>query len=193
MTHDVPVDDTEEFRPPVEQARPRRLLLLRHAKAESPGALADELRPLSLDGRRQCADVAGRLRAADLVPEHVIVSSAVRTRQTWELVRAGLGDDCPEPSVDVTERAYDATMGDLLTLAQEAPPEARTVLLVVHEPAVSAVASFVAGDDGVREHLDVVRRGLGTGVVAVLETTSAWVDLGPGRARLVDLLRPAVG
>lgn len=187
------MDDTEEFRPAAEQATPRRLLLLRHARAERPGALADELRPLSLDGRRQCADVAGRLRAADLVPEHVIVSSAVRTRQTWELVRAGLGDECPEPSVDITDEAYDATMGDLLTLAQRAPVEARTVLLVGHEPAVSAVASFVAADDGVADHLDVVRRGLSTGTVAVLETTATWVDLGPGRARLTDLIRPAVG
>lgn len=175
---------------PVEQAPPRRLLLLRHAKAEQPGALADELRPLSLDGRRQCADLAGRLRAADLVPEHVIVSAAVRTRQTWELLRGGLGEDCPDPTLDVTERAYDATMGDLLTLAQEAPVEARTLLLVVHEPAVSALASFVAGTDGADEHLASVRRGMSTGTVAVLETTAPWVDLGPGRGRLVDLISP---
>lgn len=187
------MDDGEEYRPVVEQGTPRRLLLLRHAKAERSGALADELRPLSLDGRRQCADIAGRLRAAGMLPEHVIVSSAVRTRQTWELVRGGLGEDCPEPSVDIDDRAYDATMGQLLTLAQEAPPEARTVLLVVHEPAVSAVAAFLAGDGGAGEHLDLVRRGLPTGTVAVLETTSPWVDLGPGRARLVDVVRPALG
>ena len=48
--------------------RTRRLVLLRHAKAEQ-GGQADELRTLALAGRRQCGKVAASLTELDLVPE----------------------------------------------------------------------------------------------------------------------------
>lgn len=167
----------------------RRLLVMRHARAERPAALTDELRPLSLDGRRQCGDVARRLLADGLLPEHVLVSSAVRTRQTWDLLRTGLGD-APEPSVDVTDRAYEATPGTLLALLQEVDERVRTVLLVAHEPGVSGLCSFLAGRDGEGEHVDVVRQGLPTGACVVLRPTVRWADLSPGSAAVDDVLRP---
>lgn len=169
---------------------PRRLVLLRHAKAEPGGALADELRPLSMEGRRQCAEVAAQLRGGAGVPERVLVSSAVRTRQTWELVRGALAVGTPA-DVEVTDRLYDAGPGEVLDVVAAVDEHVRTLLVVGHEPAVSAVASLLAGADGDAAALTQVRAGLPTAGLAVLDVRAPWSALGPGDARLVDVLRPA--
>ncbi|EYR63037.1 phosphohistidine phosphatase [Actinotalea ferrariae CF5-4] len=166
----------------------RRLVLLRHAKAETPASLSDEMRPLALRGRRQCADVAAYLRTAGLVPDAVLVSSALRTRQTWELVCSALGDDVPA-QVEVTDRLYLAGVRELLELVRQVDAGVGTLLVVGHEPTVSATASGLAGQ-GEPEHLAQVRTGLSTAAAAVLETDVPWADLGAGGARLLDVSRP---
>lgn len=166
----------------------RRLVLLRHAKAETPPGLSDEMRPLALRGRRQCADVAAHLRSAGLVPDAVLVSGALRTRQTWELVRAALGEEV-SAHVEVTDRLYLAGVTELLEVVREVGPDVATLLVVGHEPTISATAARLAGD-GAPEHLAQVRAGVPTATSAVLQTGVAWSALGAGDARLVEVVRP---
>ncbi len=174
--------------PGAERPGGRRLVLLRHAKAEAAGGVADELRPLSLTGRRQCVDVGAHLAAVGLVPEHVLVSSAVRTRQTWELVRAALGD-VPQPEVDITDRVYEARAADVVALLRGLDERIATALVVGHEPTMSGAATALAGEDDGR-WVAQVRTGLPTAGLAVLEV-DAWSELGRGSARLVDVVRPS--
>lgn len=168
--------------------RGHRLVLLRHAKAEPAGRITDELRPLALTGRRQCPDVAAGLRAAGLAPEHVLVSSAVRTRQTWELVRTSLGDE-PEPETVVDDRLYGARPVDVVDLLRALDDRVRQVLVVGHEPTMSGTAALLAAE-GEAAHLSQVRTGLPTGTFAVLELP-AWSRLDGGAGRLLDVVRPA--
>ncbi|MCL3861945.1 histidine phosphatase family protein [Actinotalea sp. K2] len=170
-----------------EGAGERRLILLRHAKAEPSGGVADELRPLALAGRSQCGSIGAGLVAADLLPDHVLVSSAVRTRQTWELVRSAMGG-VPEPDVDVTDRVYEARTADLVSLVREIDDRVRTLLVVGHEPTMSGVAAALSGS-GDDTALAQVRTGLTTGSYALLEVAS-WSALAPRAARLLDVVRP---
>ena len=65
----------------------RRLLLLRHAKAErsQPGG-RDHDRILSKRGRNDAAAVGGYPVRHKLVPDRALVSTSARTRETWDLV-----------------------------------------------------------------------------------------------------------
>lgn len=168
----------------------RRLVLLRHAKAEPAGSVADELRPLTLVGRRQCSGVGALLLSSGLLPEQVLVSSAVRTRQTWELVRTALGD-VPRPEVVVDDRVYDAGPRDIIEIVRQVDERVRTLLVVGHEPTMSGAAATLvdesAGADAA--HLATVRAGLSTGAFAVLGLES-WSSLEPRGARLLDVVRP---
>ena len=67
----------------------RRLLLLRHAKAErsQPGG-RDHDRILSKRGRNDAAAVGAYLVRHRLVPDRALVSTSARTRETWTLVAA---------------------------------------------------------------------------------------------------------
>lgn len=166
-----------------------RLLLLRHAKAEQAGP-TDHERPLALRGRRQASAVGAALRADDLVPDRVLCSSALRTRQTWDLVRGGLGPAGAEVAVEIRDELYDAGPQDVLALLVELT-EAATVLVVGHEPTMSTLALRLAGPTSTPDVVDRVRHGVPTAGWSLLETDTAWDELGPGAARLRALRVPA--
>ena len=168
-------------------ARDHRLVLLRHAKAEPFGGGSDEVRALAPRGKRQCTSVAARLVVADLLPELVLVSSAVRTRQTWEEVAAGLGD-VPEPEVVVSDEMYQARVADVVNLIAGTDDRVRTVLVVGHEPAMSATAAFLAGT-GEANHLAQIRTGLSTGSFALLDA-GGWATAARGAWALREVVRP---
>lgn len=163
----------------------RRLVLLRHAKAEAGGV--DEQRPLALAGRRQCPAVGAGLVDRGLLPGRVLVSSAVRTRQTWDLVRGSLGE--VDAEVRITERLYLAGAEEVLALVGEVPDDVTTVLVVGHEPTMSATAAVLArtgADLGPQD----VRTGLPTAGYAVVQLPS-WADVAPGSGTLLEVVRPA--
>ena len=164
----------------------RRLVLLRHAKADHGGGV-DEQRPLALAGRRQCPTVGADLVQRGLVPEKVLVSSAVRTRQTWDLVRGSLG--AVDADVQITDLLYVASPEQVLALVREVPTSVTTVLVVGHEPTMSATAALLA-----RAGADLgppdVRTGLPTAGYAVVQRP-AWAEAGRGTGTLLDVVRPA--
>jgi phosphohistidine phosphatase len=166
----------------------RRLVLLRHAQAEPAGGMSDEVRSLSARGRRQCASVGARLAASALVPELALVSSAVRTRQTWEAVAAALGD-VPAAEVVVSDEIYQAGVLDVVSLIRAVDDRVRTLLVVGHEPAMSAAAAFLGGT-GEPAHLAQVRTGLSTGSYAVLDAGTGWATAERGAWAIGAVVRP---
>ena len=54
------------------------------------GAQTDHERPLNTRGRKAAPRVAERLHGLGWIPQVVHSSDATRTRQTWELMQAGI-------------------------------------------------------------------------------------------------------
>jgi len=164
-----------------------RLVLLRHAKAD--GGLDDHLRPLALVGRRQAGQIGTTLAAAGLVPDRVLCSTAVRTRQTWDLARATLGGS-PGP-FELADVLYDGGVRAVLELVRSVPADVGTVLVVGHEPVMSHAAAMLAGPGSDEPTLSRVRVGMPTGSYAVLESSGPWSELEPDGAQLVRVVVPA--
>ncbi|WP_415296228.1 SixA phosphatase family protein [Cellulosimicrobium sp. SJTW-1] len=168
----------------------RRLVLLRHAKAEPGGGNVDDvLRPLALNGRRQAVRVGAALRESGLVPERVLCSSALRTRQTWELLSAHLGDVAPD--VLVSDGLYAADVADVLDLLRATDPRVRTLLVVGHEPTMAATASYLADPASDGGALAQVRVGVPTATYSVLESGASWDAWEPQAALLTYVGRPS--
>ncbi|MDR3031951.1 MAG: histidine phosphatase family protein [Kitasatospora sp.] len=163
----------------------RRLIVLRHAKADWPD-VPDELRPLAERGRADAVAAGRWLAEHGLVPDRVLCSTAVRTRQTWELAEPELGG---APELVLEPRAYRAEAGELVELLRELPPVVRTVMLVGHRPEVQGLVLELAGE-GAGEALERVREKFSTAGVAVLEVPGEWAQLVPGSAKLVDFAVP---
>ncbi len=165
-----------------------RLVLLRHAKAEHGMPVVDHERPLTPRGRRQSMQVGTDLRAAGILPDLVLCSSALRTRQTWELVQGSLG---AEPEVTYADELYDAGVDQVIAQVRAADEAARTVLVVGHEPAMSGAAVALAGLGSDEATFARVRIGVPTAAWSVLTHLSPWSDLARGAARLERLSSPA--
>ncbi|RKE20100.1 histidine phosphatase family protein [Streptomyces sp. TLI_171] len=163
----------------------RRVIVLRHAKADWPD-VPDELRPLAERGRADAVAAGRWLAAQDLVPDRVLCSTAVRTRQTWELAEPELGG---APELVLEPRAYRAEVGELIDLLRELPPVVRTVLLVGHRPEVQDLVLELTGEWAAGT-LERIREKFSTAGVAVLAVPEEWAQLVPGSAELTEYAVP---
>lgn len=162
----------------------RTLVLLRHAKAE-PFAGSDAERPLAVRGRQQAMTVGEELQATGVRLDAALVSTAVRTRQTWDLLSSRLVD-APEP--ELLEDLYDATARTALALVQGIDPSVRTAIVVGHEPVMSTLAALLADADS--PAAAQVRVGVPTAARCVLTFSGEWAGLDKGGARLERVERP---
>lgn len=159
------------------------LLLLRHAKAEPHGP-SDAERELSAHGRVQAQGVGEDLRTRGLLPDLVLCSAAVRTRQTWAQVLAQFGEHHPEERfLEELYGAGPATVRELLTAHG---PASGTVLVVGHEPIMSMTAAQYAGPGSDPTALMGARTGMPTAAYAIIDLD------GPAEATgtLRELVRP---
>ena len=69
----------------------RRLSLVRHANAEQDSDVRDFERPLSRKGQGEALEMARRFQERGLVPDLILASAAVRTRETAEAFARILG------------------------------------------------------------------------------------------------------
>ena len=120
----------------------RRLFLIRHAKAEPGVGLNDYDRALTERGRDDARRVASALAARGLLPQAMIHSGALRTKQTAEI----LASQWPR-RVDLSEELglYDATKEMLFARTRALPDVLTSVAYVAHNPGIGELASALAG------------------------------------------------
>lgn len=156
-------------------------MVARHGKAEQYGA-EDHRRPLTERGRRQARDAGEWLAASGFVPTYALVSSATRTRESWEALLVGSGSSA---QAEISDSAYAADTETVLTLLQGAPEEAVVLAFVGHNPTVSSLVHLLDSGQPDPTAFRALSFGLPTSGVAVLELTTSWHDLELGSARLV--------
>jgi len=121
----------------------QRLILLRHGKADSVSALGGDLeRGLTDRGRRDAALMGRVLAEAGLVPDLVLVSSARRTRETWE----ELAPAFPKANVEFSRGLYLASRDHLAHAVDATGDEAGCLMIVGHNPGLHELAIACAGD-----------------------------------------------
>jgi phosphohistidine phosphatase len=166
----------------------RRLLLLRHAKAERPEpGMQDISRGLIDRGRKDAAKIGVYVARHALVPDRVVVSPSARTQETWEYAAAAFK---PAPAAMSAERLYDATPHDIIGVVKDSPRAARTLMLIGHNPGLheAAVMLIAAGDIDARERL---REKLPTsGLVVIDFAFDDWNKLHPQSGRLERFVSP---
>lgn len=122
----------------------------------------------------------------NIVPDRVLVSAAVRTKQTWELLAGGL--DSEPTTVSFHEELYVAGVQDVLQLVAE--QDSHTILVVGHEPTMSAVAEQLAGEGSDSDAYNQVRLGVGTATLCVLESDLPFAQWTARSVALTHVLRP---
>ena len=166
----------------------RRLLLFRHAKAESaaPGT-PDRDRGLIDRGRKDAARIGAYMASHHLVPDRVLISSAARCQQTWKHAAGAMK---PAPAAMSVEKLYDATPHAILAAIKDAPAAAHTLLVCGHNPGLQELALMLiaSGDIEARERL---HEKLPTSGLVIIEFAfDDWARLHPQSGRLERFVSP---
>lgn len=143
------------------------LLIMRHAQSGPPKGLLgrDYDRSLDADGELQPALISRQLNEAHFSIDRALISTALRTRQTWDLLAQKLPK---EPQVFYDQRLYNAPYDALWEVLLE-HDDCQCLLLLAHNPSVSiltyhlssATHEFKPADVAVlRPHGKSLREGL---------------------------------
>ncbi len=160
---------------------PRRLVIVRHARAEAHGS-SDHERPLAERGRDDAVAGGAWLASSGVVPDHALVSTARRAQETYAALSAGAGWElAPEAS----RALYVAEPDTALDLVRQAPADAGTVVVVGHNPTMATLAQLLDDGDGdPAASADMLSGGLPTCSLVVFEHDGAWAELAFTGARL---------
>lgn len=165
----------------------KHLVIMRHAEADFPRGLMDHERPLSPAGAQQAA-AGGRWLVENFTPEMIMVSSALRTRQTVTWVCNELGEKAP--TAQLVESLYNAPETALIAAINHTPETVRSLLLVAHMPGVMDTVLRLASRDSVVDAMMDVAGGFPTAGIAVLEVGKDWAEVDGGDVRLVHFEVP---
>lgn len=153
----------------------RRLLLLRHAQAvELAPGLRDHQRPLTDFGIEQAISVGRTLRARGVSVDHVLCSSAMRTRQTWKALSF-------DADVEYSDAVYNAGSESLLESIHDFDGAVRSAMIIGHGPGLPRLATELAGAGSDRHALEVINNHYPVATVCEYEVDEPWAELSSAR------------
>lgn len=171
----------------------RRLMLLRHAKTETDAPSGrDQDRRLDDRGHRDAAQIGDWIAAHPPFPDTVLVSHAVRARQTWDVAWAAMKDRVAAPQVEVLPELYGADPAQILDSIRTAPIPAdpRQLLLIGHNPGMHEVALMLIGR-GDPAGAKALAHNLPTAGLAIFDfEVEDWGDVAYRRGKLVLFISP---
>ena len=162
------------------------LHLLRHAKSDRDEHVEDHERPLSRRGREAARHIGRSLPEALGRIDLVLCSTALRTRETAELVLAGFA---PPPRVEFDDALYLAGQPALLRRLRRLDETAGAVLVVGHNPGLQELAVALALPAAPR-YRALASGKFPTTARASFAIEGPWASLGRSPHALTDYVTP---
>jgi phosphohistidine phosphatase len=162
--------------------------LLRHAKSSwgEPG-LDDSERPLNARGRMAAPLMAAWMAENRVLPDYVLCSTAVRTRETLALVLPSFQS---RPKVKYLEELYLAGANTVLTMLRAAPDSVQHVLVVGHNPGFEDLALGLSGRGDASARSLLARKFPTCGLAVLAFDVPTWSKVALGQGRLLHFVTP---
>jgi phosphohistidine phosphatase len=164
------------------------LSLFRHAKSSwEDDGLKDFDRPLAPRGEDAAPRMGAFMAEHEILPELILCSPAVRTRQTLDLVLPYLKSD---PTVVFQDGFYLAAASQLLARVRKVEAKVRHVMIVGHDPGMHGLSTELAGS-GAPKLMQALAAKFPTAGLAVLDfDVDDWSEIGPGLGQLRIFMTP---
>lgn len=165
-----------------------RLFLLRHAKSSPAGpGQKDFDRPLNSRGRVAAAAVGRFMADSGFLPDRILCSPAMRTRETLDHVRPFLPDDT---HVDYVRELYESSAEGMFRVIADHAAGAERLLVVGHNPSMHMLARALS-HDGDPDLIDQLRAKYPTAALAAIDLPGGnWSAIRPGGGQLVAHVTP---
>ncbi len=155
----------------------KKLLLIRHAKAEKDTAGKDIDRPLKYTGMQDAAFMADRIRDNGIIPQVIITSPALRTKTTAEI----FADHLSLPDAAINKSIYEASQQTWLKAINKLSDDYDFIAIVGHNPGVAQILYYLTGET----------REVHTSTVAVIDfETDDWASISGDTGKLVYYSSP---
>ncbi len=159
-----------------------KLILVRHGKSSWVTNHSDHERPLAPRGVRASEKIGHWLSANGHIPETIFCSTAVRTRQTWGIIKKLVSPGNEEQLVPELYGASPATMLRFLQSAEKSP-----VMMVGHNPGIGELAHRLLQKPP--QTSNFFRFPTCATMVCEFPCTK-WQDINPGEATLIGFVVP---
>jgi phosphohistidine phosphatase len=168
----------------------KKVTLFRHAKSgeKNNPNIEDFDRPLSQKGLKAAPKMGKAMRGHKLVPDLILCSPSVRTRQTLDLAAAEAWDSYPDARFE--KRLYEASQTALLKALKELPSSTAHVMVVGHNPGLQELAARLAPPDSEARH-QLSEKLPTAAIVSFSFDVENWKDLKPGTGQLQLSISPA--
>ncbi|TYC98402.1 histidine phosphatase family protein [Arthrobacter echini] len=163
-----------------------KLMLLRHAKAEFQQGVPDHERSLSSRGHADAPLIGRWMVEHDAVPDSILVSTALRTRQTCTWVCKELGDKAPTPKLE--DDLYAAHPTEMLALINHVPATVTSLLVIAHNPGVQELAMRLASARSSERAVMDLATDYPTAGLTVLTFDGEWAELDHRNAEVTDFV-----
>jgi phosphohistidine phosphatase len=170
----------------------RRLMLLRHAKTESNAPSGrDQDRRLDARGRKDAAEIGDWIGRHPPLPDTVMVSPAMRAKETWDIASEAMKEHAPLPRVESVADLYGADPAQLLQIIRMASAsDPKRLMLVGHNPGMHELSLALAGSGDARAR-QALADNLPTSGLAVFDfAIDDWNDVAFRRGALAIFVSP---
>lgn len=157
----------------------RFLLVLRHGRARHDLPLRDADRPLAEQGRADMAKIGVEAARRGWLPECVLCSPAMRTRETAVVFTEAAG---VAPEVRFDDLMYSGAAPDLLQMVRLMPPDVRRLMVVGHNPSLADLVAQLSGGE--------VRSLSAGSLVAFAVRAADWATLDAASVTVAGVLVP---
>lgn len=162
------------------------LYLLRHCKSDWNGSLSrDSDRSLSGRGLADANKLGQWMKENQYIPGYILCSTAVRARQTTQLMCNQLAFD--ENRIQYLPTLYLASLATLLSTIEASRDKSEPLLIVAHNPGMDELVNYLASQ---ATPLTDQRKLMTTGCLARFSLPAVGQDL-EHQAELLSITRPS--
>ena len=124
----------------------KKLFLLRHAQTEGYSLSSpDSERKLTERGLQDAMQLGQLLHEKNITADKIVSSSAIRAQTTARLIANGL--KYPPSQIQIEDDLYQCSEGDLLRFINKIDDSVNNLVLINHNPAVSAFMYLLSRKD----------------------------------------------
>ncbi len=155
----------------------KKLVLIRHAKAEKDTSKGDLNRPLKYTGILDARFMAERMKELSFLPELLLTSPSLRTKTTAEI----FSDSLSLPDAVITETIYEAGVSDLLEVVNNLPDKYNFIGLIGHNPGIAQLIDYLTSE----------LKEVHTSTIAVIEfEVDSWNEITQDSGKLIYYSSP---
>ena len=166
----------------------KTLLVMRHATAAWAADGVDHHRPLAGHGHEEAAAMGRWMTERGWIPDQIVCSDALRTRQTCVWVCERLGELAPTPYLD--PRLYGADAARALAVVNETEETTRRLLVVGHMPWVQELGMRLMSLDSDQDAALRMSEHYPTLGMQVFRVEKPWAELDGRDAALTHFVVP---